>query len=172
MSDIQDALRRIYRLEGDPDDEDPLVLSVSSPYEASILKVWPYVPPASQVITDTPCFVNSWSLREVDFGSAVRLERYAVHARLVCYDDDAPVAAAIAASFQLPLLNRFASNLTLSGLPQFMLNTLRFESEQPVVFQDLSEAAGKTLLGLDFFIDITRRAPSTNEGGTPPSWAP
>lgn len=171
MSDIQDALRRIYRLEGDPTDEDPLALSVASPYVASIKKVWPYFPPASAVVTDTPCFINTWSVRNVEFGSAVRVEQYAVHARLVCYDIDADKAAAIAASFQLPLLNRFASHLTLSGLSQFMLNTLRFESEQPTVFDDLSQAAGKTLLGLDFFIDITRRAPSSNEGGAPPSWA-
>jgi hypothetical protein len=171
MSDIQDALRRIYRLEGDPTDTDPLLLSVTLPYPMQVKKVWPYRPPARAVITDTPCFVNTWAVRGVEYGSALRRTQYAVHARLVCYDIDADKAAAIAASFQEPLLDRFASNVKLSGLSHWMLNTLRFENEQPVVFDDLSEAAGRTVLGLDFFIDITHNSASNNAGGTPPSWA-
>ncbi len=171
MSDIQDALLRIYRLEGDPTDADALLLQVTSPVATQIKKVWPYVPPADKVVTATPCFVNTWSVTSVEYGSAVRRERYAVHARLVCYDANTDRAAAIAASFQLPLLDRFGSNLKLSGLSEWMVNTLRFENEQPVVFEDLSTAAGKTLLGLDFFIDITRSAAATNAAGAAPSWA-
>jgi hypothetical protein len=171
MSDIQDALLRIYRLEGDPTDADPLLLSVTLPYPMQIKKVWPYVPPKDAVVNEFPCFINTWSVRGVEYGSALRRTQYAVHARLVCFDVDADKAAAIAASFQEPLLDRFASNLKLSGLRDWMVNTLRFEGEQPVVFQDLSEAAGRTVLGLDFFIDITHSSASSNAGGAPPSWA-
>lgn len=171
MSDIQDALLRIYRIEGDPTDTDPLPLSVASPVVTNIKKVWPYMPPASKVVIDTPCFVNTWSVRGVEFGSAVRRDSYSVHARLVCYDADSDKAAAIAASFQQPLLDRFGSHVKLSGLSDWMLNTLRFETEQPVVFEDLSAAVGKTVLGLDFFIDITHSYAAANAGGTPPSWA-
>lgn len=171
MSDIQDALKRIYRLEGDPTDEDPLALAGTSPYTVHVKRVWPYRPPASAVITDTPCFVNTWTVRGVEYGSALRRTQYAVHARLVCYDVDGDKAAAIAASFQEPLLDRFGANLKLSGMRDWMLNGLRFEGEQPVVFDDLSEAAGRSVLGLDFFIDITHNSASNNAGGTPPSWA-
>ncbi len=171
MSDIQDALRRIYRLEGDPDDEDALLLTVASPVATQVKKVWPYFPPASAVVTSTPCFVNTYAVRSVEYGSAIRIVRYAVHARLVVYDANTDQSAKIAASFQEPVLDRFGANIKLSGLSDWMVNSLRFENEQPVVFEDLSQAAGKTLIGLDFFIDITHTSASANAGGTPPTWA-
>lgn len=171
MSDIQDALLRIYRLEGDPSDADPLELSVTSPVARSIKKVWPYFPPADKVITDTPCFVNTYSVRDVLYESALRRVRYAVHARLVVYDANTDQAAKIAASFQQPIIDRFGSNITLSGLSGWFVNTLRFENEQPVVFDDLTTADGKTFLGLDFFIDITNSKAGTNAAGAAPTWA-
>lgn len=171
MSDIQDALLRIYRLEGDPSDSDPLALSVSSPVARTVKKVWPYFPPADQVVTDTPCFVNTYAVTGVNFESAVRRVRYAVHARLVIYDANSDQAAKIAASFQEPIIDRFGSNILLSGLSGWMVNTLRFESEQPVFFEDLSAASGKALLGLDFFIDLTNSKAATNAAGAAPTWA-
>jgi hypothetical protein len=171
MSDIQDALKRIYRLEGDPTDTDPLPLSVTSPVAMSVKKVWPYFPPASQVITSTPCFVNTYSPRTVEYGSALSRLAYAVHARLVVYDANSDQAAKIASSFLEPIIERFEAHVKLSGLSEWMLNTLRFDNEQPVVFDDLSTAAGKTLIGLDFFIDITHNRRSVAAGGAPPSWA-
>ncbi len=171
MSDIQDALLRIYRLEGDPTDADALALSVTSPIATSVKKVWPYFPPASAVITNTPCFINTYSVREVRYESALRRVRYGVHARLVVYDANSDQAAKIAASFQQPIIDRFGDNITLSGLSGWFVNELRFENEQPVVFDDLSAAAGKTLIGLDFFIDITNSRAGTNASGTPPNWA-
>lgn len=168
---IQDALLRIYRLEGDPTDADDLPLSITSPIATSIKKVWPFFPPARQVITDTPCFVNTWAVRDVEFMSALRRTAYSVHARLVVYDADSDRAAAIASAFQEPILERFSANVKLSGLSNWMLNTLRFESEQPVVFEDLSAAAGRAVLGLDFFIDITHSEAANHAGGTRPTWA-
>lgn len=171
MSDIQDALLRIYRLEGDPTDADPLALSVSSPVATSVKKVWPYFPPADKVVTDTPCFVNTYAVRDVLYEPALRRVRYAVHARLVVYNSNSADAAKVAASFQQPIIDRFGSNITLSGLSGWFINTLRFESEQPVFFEDLSAACGKELFGLDFFIDITNSKAATNASGTPPTWA-
>lgn len=171
MSDIQDALRRIYRLEGDPTDTDPLLLAVTSPVPTSVKKVWPYFPPASQVITSTPCFVNTYSPRTVEYGSALSRLAYGVHARLVVYNAKSDEAAKIASSFLEPIIDRFEAHMKLSGLSEWMLNSLRFETEQPVLFEDLSTASGKTLIGLDFFIDITHNRRSVAAGGTPPSWA-
>jgi hypothetical protein len=171
MSDIQDALLRIYRLEGDPTDRDPLELAVTSPVAVAVKKVWPYFPPADKVVIDTPCFVNTYAVRDVLYESALRRVRYAVHARLVVYNSSSAEAAKIAASFQQPIIDRFGSNITLSGLSGWFVNTLRFENEQPVFFEDLSAACNKELYGLDFFIDLTNSKAASNAAGAAPSWA-
>lgn len=168
---IEDALLRIYRIEGDPTDADDLPLSVTSPVATSIKKVWPYFPPASQVVTTTPCFVNTWTPTNVEFNSAGQRISYAVHSRLIVYDANSDQASKIAASFMQPLIDRFSGQIKLSGLREWMLNTLRFNGEQPVIFEDLSAAAGKTLIGLDFFIDITHSYSDQHAAGARPSWA-
>jgi len=168
---IADALRRICRLEGDPTDTDALALSITSPIATSVKKVWPYYPPASQVVTSTPCFVNTVSPVQVLFEAGVRRVDYSVRARLVCYDANSDQTAKIAEAFWQPIIDRFGAHIKLSGLHEWHLRSLRFNGEQPVLFQDLSEAAGKTLLGLDFFIDITHTYSQVNEAGAAPSWA-
>lgn len=168
---LHDALLRIYRLQGDPSDTDPLPLSVTSPVRTSIKRVWPYVPPGSKVITDVPCFCNTWSPGVIELNVSNTRARYAVHSRLICYDADVDKAAKIAESFIQPIIARFEDHIKLSGLREWFVNTIRFEDEQPVIFEDLSASAGKTLLGLDFFIDITHTYGVERQGGTPPSWA-
>lgn len=172
MSTLNDALLRIYRLEGDPTDADDLPLSITSPIAVSVKKVWRHTaPPASQVVTDAPCFLNSVSPVNIDYGSALRREAWSVHARLVCYDADSNRCSDIARAFIPEIIDRFGSHIKLSGLSEWHLNTIRFEGEQPVFFEDLSATSGKALFGLDFFIDIVNSKAATNAGGTPPSWA-
>lgn len=168
---LQDALLRIYRIEGDPTDDDPLPLSITSPIAVAVKKVWPFYPPASQVVSSTPCFVNTTSPGVIEYQPGARSVSWSIHARLVCYDANSDQASKIASAFVDPIIERFGSQIKLSGLEEWYLNTIRFNGEQPVVFQDLSEAAGKTLIGLDFFIDLTHKFAATNAAGPPPTWA-
>lgn len=159
MSDIQDALSQIYRIEG--------ALVVTSPVAKSIKRVWPYYPPQSQVITDTPCFLNAYSPTRVDFDSALMRVNYSVHAQLLIADADTDQAAKIAASFQQPIITAFAANIKL-GLSDWTVLTLRFNGEQPKLFSESSDVSGWALIGLDFFIDLQHNFAASYAVGAAP----
>lgn len=153
---IADALAQIYRIEG--------ALEVTAPFPAKVRKVWDFYPPPEQVVTSNPAFINTYGVREVRYESALQRVFYSVHARLAIEDKQAP---AIASSFIQPIIAAFASNIKL-GMSEWQVQTVRFNGEQPTQFADLSAAAGKSLIGLDFYIDLIHSTTPEFAVGDPP----
>lgn len=159
VQDIQTALAQIYRIEA--------ALAVTSPEEIGILKVWPYEPTGDAVITATPAFVNDYTIETVSYQSAIKRLIYSVNARLCIYRANPDSAAVLASAFTQPIIDAFSQNIKL-GMKDWMVRELRFNGKQPVVHEVLSAAAGKTLIGLDFNIDLEYNHASTNAVGAVP----
>lgn len=159
VEDIQMALAQIYRIEA--------ALAVTSPEAVGIKKVWPYAPAGNAVVTDTPCFLNDYSVEAVSYLSALKRVNYSVNARLAIYRANSDDSAVLASAFTQPIIDAFALNLKL-GMKNWTVLELRFNGKQPVVHDALSQAAGKTLIGLDFNIELQYNHASTNAVGAVP----
>lgn len=156
-TDLLDALNQIYRIEAG--------LSITSPIVTGIKKVWPFM--ERLVVNDTPCFLNAISPSEIRFDSALLRTSYVLHPRLLVYNADRDQAAAIANAFIEPVIDAFCNNIKL-GLSKWTVLGIRFNEEQPRVFTPESDSAGRTFLGLDFFVDLMHNAAKTYQIGAAP----
>jgi hypothetical protein len=165
MSDIRAALAQLYRREAEIEIEDVDIRGQD--YTVSIAKVWPLVPPSRQVVTDTPCFLNLVPDSRTQFFPALTRSNFTVNMRLVCHDADTDIAGEIALAFYPEIVDKLRSNLKL-GLSGWFINELRTEGEFLRIFDDISDSAGRTLVGLDLYVDLTWNGAGTNAGGTAP----
>lgn len=159
MSELPEALAQLYALEED--------LEITSPIAVGVKKVWPYVPPMSQIITDTPCVVHSWTLPQLQIGSAIMRETFEVNVRLLVHDADAPRAAEIATAFWPQIRTMLSHNVKL-GLTGWSLGPVTGGSPTLTTFSENPEGGGRTLIGLDLTLTLYHHLGATNAAGDPP----
>lgn len=159
MSELDTALDQLYALEE--------ALAITSPIEVGVKRAWPYVPPMSQIITDTPCFVHSWTLPELQIGSALMRETFLVNMRLLVHDADAPQAAKIASAFWPQIRTMFSQNVKL-GLSGWHIGPVRGGDPTLTSFTEDIEGGGKTLIGLDLTVTLFHNLSASNAAGDPP----
>lgn len=159
MSEIDEALAQLFAIEED--------LEITSPIGVGIKKVWPYTPPSSQVITDTPAIVHAWTLPELQIGSAILREAFVVNMRLLVYDADMPRAAAIASAFWPKIRYALSQNVKL-GLQGWSLGPIAGGSPTLTTFRDEGDVSGKTFVGLDLNLTLYHHLGTTNAAGSPP----
>lgn len=121
-----------------------------TPLAVSIKRAYPYFPPSSKAITDTPCFINSWTAPEIKFQSVLMSGLFSVRSQLLVRDADTDRAAAIASAFWPKILTAFAANIKLNAWAPATVLAIRGRDPTLTVL----EFAGQSYVGLDFDIDI------------------
>lgn len=130
-------------------------IAITSPLALTVAKVWPYFPPQSVAIADSPAFINEWIFDHEDrITNGVRSQYYTDHMQLLVYDADSNVAADIATAFMEKIVDAFDAHERLGG------NTVAFRTKlrgsgggtRPTLFT--VTWAGFTFVGLDLFLDV------------------
>jgi len=165
MSDIRAALAQLYRREAEIAITDVDIRGQN--YTRAIEKVWPLMPPSRVVVTDTPCFVHLLPDSQANIGSAMVSSDFVVNVQLVVEDADADIACEIALAFYPQIVEKLKLERKL-GLSGWMLRALRTEGDFLRLFEEYSQTAGRTLVGLDLYLDMNFTGSSNNAGGTPP----
>lgn len=128
-------------------------ISISSPAALTVAKVWPYFPPQSIAIADSPVFLNEWVFnREDRTTNGLRQQYYTNHMQLFVYDADSDSAADIATAFMDAIVTAFDAHETLSGTA--FRSKLRGSGggNRPAIFPAIWD--GVTFIGLDLYLDI------------------
>lgn len=130
-------------------------IAVTDPVPRSIVKVWPYIPPARATVADMATAMLTWDLVEVTFGSAFLKQQYEVRLQLFAAKAsvDGDIGAAIASSFMPPLVNLLTQHQRLGGNVA-VINGFRGTTQGHGTLVRL-EWAGVGYLGLDLTIPIT-----------------
>jgi hypothetical protein len=148
--DIRAAMTRIIAVQA--------ALTITDPIAASIKKAWRYTPPQSQTVTETPAFINSWTLnQETRYSNGYRRHDYTVHMQLLVEDSDKDRAADIASAFHAALLTAFDADVQLAGACSGQ--TIRGGDPTLANF----EFAGNPYIGLDLYMDIRMDDVTVNE---------
>lgn len=157
--EILEVLEQIYAVQGD--------ISITSPIATSIKKVWPYRPPASKVITDTPCFTNNWTSGQITYvpGGWVR-GPIDINMQLLVYDADSDRAAAIASAFYPKVIEAFGAHLKF-GLGDWAVMGLEGNTPTLTAFAE-EDGGGRTFIGLDLVLHLHgKKSPVTLAAGSP-----
>jgi hypothetical protein len=128
-------------------------IAISSPAVIQVAKVWPYFPPQSVAIADSPAFINEWIFdKEVRTTNGLRQQFYTDHMQLFVYDADSNQAADIATAFMEAIVDTFDAHETLGGAA--FRTHLRGSGggNRPTLFP--VTWAGYTFIGLDLFLDV------------------
>lgn len=129
-------------------------LTITSPVSLGIKRVYKYPPDASKGLTDTPAWLNSWSLTRTDQQySTVLHHYYTVRMQLAVLDASENRAAAIASAFFVALVSAWTADTTLDSTVHRAL--LRGGDPTLVAM----EWAGKRHIGLDLYLDLEMYAP-------------
>lgn len=157
--DLLDALAKVYAVQA--------AIAITSPVAVGIKKVWPYRPPASKVITDTPCFTNNWTAAEASYvpGGWVR-GNFDVNMQLLVHDADSDKAAAIASAFYPKVIEAFGANLKL-GLGDWTVLSIEGNNPTLTAFVD-EDGGGRTFIGLDLVLHLHGKKTVTLAAGSPP----
>ncbi len=128
-------------------------VSVEEPVEASIVRVYPYLPPGQEAI-DTPCVINQWrfvsqTLRPNGF----RELKYVVRSQVLVHESgvDFDAYSELAAALHDELLLAQAANLQLDGTVS-LTNVRGNEAEYNPV---LLEREPHRYIGLQHLTDVT-----------------
>lgn len=130
-------------------------LVITSPIQASVLKVWDPVPPDSVANPDTPCWMLSRSLVSTERSAGFYYEKHTLRLQLFIKDADRDRAFRIARAFEVALHASFGPHPTLSlkVADQFIRGGTPTEATL--------ERAGQSYTGLDLYMDITIKNPMT-----------
>lgn len=128
-------------------------VSVEEPVEASIVRVYPYLPPGQDDI-DTPCVINQWRLVSQTLRMNGQRElRYVIRSQVLVHESgvDFDAYSEVAAALHDALLEAQAANLQLDGTVS-LTNVRGDEAEfMPVVL----EREPKRYIGLQYLMDVT-----------------
>lgn len=144
MSTIREVLAALSKVQKD--------VSVTEPVQASIVRVYPYLPAAQDAI-DTPCVVNQWRLvSHTPRPNGFRESRYVIRSQVLIHETgtDFDTYSELAAAFNDELLRAQAANLQLDGTVS-LTNVRGDEAEyMPVVL----ERNGQGYVGLQYLMDV------------------
>lgn len=127
-------------------------VSVTEPYPAEIVRVYPYLPPGQDDL-DTPCVINQWRLLTQTLRpNGFREQRYVIRSQVFVADlgADYDAYSEVAAALHDKLLEEVAAHLTLDHTAS--MTGLRGDEAEymPVVF----ERNGKGYVGLQYLMDV------------------
>lgn len=128
-------------------------LTIDSPVDKSIRKAWDCAPPLAVKIgpTDTPVFINEWTLdREDRVTNGVREQYYSVHSMLLVYDADYNRASQICGGFMAAFVDALDATKSLNGTCTW--STLR--GANPTLVSVRRGRAGPVFAGLDLYVDV------------------
>lgn len=127
-------------------------ITVANPSQSGndikVLKAWLTRPPQKVVLTDFPCFINSWTFNGETRQSILREQSYSVHMQLLINDADWDRAALIATAFMPAIVKAFDTNVTLDTT--VVRTTLR--GGNPTLG---AVTLDKTYIGLDLYLDLS-----------------
>ncbi|MGD9889691.1 MAG: hypothetical protein AB7R89_25790 [Dehalococcoidia bacterium] len=139
--DIGSALDALATIHG--------TLSITSPIAASIKKVHTYAPNRDSTLPDTPCWMLTWSFRELQEGmSGRRFQVYTVRCQLFIEDADLNRAAAIATAFHVAWIDLMDQHNQLGGT----VTKIDRRGGEPTL--GLLTWAEKPYVGLDLYLDL------------------
>lgn len=128
-------------------------ITISSPSSIAVAKVWPYFPPQSVAVSESPAFFNEWIfVREDRTTNGMRQQYYTDHMQLFVYDADSDRAADIATAFMAAIVDAFDAEETLNGTA--FRTKLRGSGggNRPAIFPVKWD--NFTFIGLDLYLDI------------------
>lgn len=144
MSTIREVLTALTKVQ--------LGVSVKEPVEASIVRVYPYLPPGNAAI-DTPCVINQWRFVSQSIANSHRLRRYVIRSQIFVVETGADFDkySELAAALHDELLLAQIEQLQLDGTVS-LTNVRGDEAEyMPVVFG----RNGIDYIGLQHLTDVT-----------------
>lgn len=124
-------------------------LSISSPIQATVARVWDPVPDDSVANPDTPCWMVSLSLVDTERNASQYIEHHVLHLQLFVHDADRSRGLLIARAFGVALHATFGPHPTLTG--KVTNQIIRGGTPSEAVL----ERAGLKYSGLDLYMDIT-----------------
>lgn len=141
--DILTALLRIRQIQES--------ISVADPTQQGetlkIVKAWLTRPPANVVLTEFPCFINTWNLGSETRRSGLRQQEYTVNMQLVIKNSDWDVSALMATAFMPAIVDAFDANVTLGA--RVVRTALR--GGRPTLAKIVLD---QVYVGLDLYLDL------------------
>jgi hypothetical protein len=123
---------------------------VTETVDIGIKRAYPYFPSQSMSLTDFPCFINQWTMPEVQFASVLMTGQFSAHMQLLVKDANSDRAAAIASAFLPKILQAFAENIKLNAWGPATVLSMRGGDPTLAVLS----FGGNDFIGLDLFLDI------------------
>ncbi len=104
---ILNAMRALVILERSLKITDPEVMQVERAYL--------FPPPGSEGMSSSPTWINTWRLTAYQTGAGLREQTYEVHMQMAVKNADQDIAAEIATSFHVALIDALGLSIGLGG---------------------------------------------------------